>query len=246
MKPSRAASAKRRAVLLAWRNSPAKPTSPHATKFSASGRSVEAETRARHKPRSAPGSPSLTPPTTDANTSCCERLTPARRSRTASNIAKRPESTPCADRRGETCDGERFVSACTSTNNGRCPSSAGTTIEPGTPARRSARNNLLASGTLRNPNSVISNRPSSLVEPNRCFTARNKRKAWCRSPSNDSTVSTTCSSTRGPARPPSLVTCPTKTIGRSRALASCTRRCAQPRTCATEPGAEFSSGSAIA
>ena len=37
--------------------------------------------------------------------------------------------------------------------------------------------------------------PNSSVAPNRCFNARSNRNAWCRSPSNDSTVSTTCSST---------------------------------------------------
>ena len=59
-------------------------------------------------------------------------------------------------------------------------------------------------------------------------------------------MSTTCSSTRGPASPPSLVTWPTKIVGMLRRFASCTRRCAQPRTCTTEPGAEPSAGSATA
>jgi hypothetical protein len=62
-------------------------------------------------------------------------------------------------------------------------------------------------GTGRSPAPVISNTPSSLTAPKRFFTARTTRCAWCRSPSNDSTVSTTCSSTFGPARLPSLVTC---------------------------------------
>ena len=81
------------------------------------------------------------------------------------------------------------------------------------------------------------------MEPKRCLTARRSRRAWWRSPSKASTVSTTCSSTRGPARPPSLVTWPTSTTATPRALASCTRRWAHSRTCTTEPGAEASSGS---
>ena len=51
------------------------------------------------------------------------------------------------------------------------------------------------------------------MDPKRCLVARSRRRAWWRSPSNDSTVSTTCSSTRGPASPPSLVTWPTSDDG---------------------------------
>ncbi len=69
-----------------------------------------------------------------------------------------------------------------------------------------------ASGTAIRPAVAISNSPSSFVGPKRCFDARSSRSAWWRSPSNCNTVSTTCSSTRGPARPPSLVTWPTSTI----------------------------------
>ena len=52
------------------------------------------------------------------------------------------------------------------------------------------------------------------------LTARRSRRAWWRSPSNESTVSTTCSSTRGPARAPSFVTWPMRTTATSRRLAS--------------------------
>ena len=111
--------------------------------------------------------------------------------------------------------------------------------------RRAGRRGTARSGRGRRPGrrSVISNRPSSLVEPKRCLTARSRRRAWWRSPSNDSTVSTTCSSTRGPASPPSLVTWPTRTTAMPRSLASRTSRWAHSRTCTTEPGAEPSSGS---
>ena len=160
-----------------WRISPPRPTSPHTTKSPGAGVFVAAETSARHKPRSLPGSFNFTPPTTDAYTSCCDRLMRARRSRTASNIAKRPGSRPCALRRAGALPDVALVSACTSTSNGRWPSSVGTTTEPGVPGRRSAKNILLASGTPTKPSSVISNKPSSLVEPKRCFTARIMRSA---------------------------------------------------------------------
>ncbi len=135
------------------------------------------------------------------------------------------------------------TSACTSTSSGRWPSSTGATTDPGTPGWRSARNSALGSGTPTSPASPISNRPSSWVLPKRCLVARSMRRAWWRSPSNDSTVSTRCSSTRGPARPPSLVTWPTSTTLTPRALASATSRWAHPRTWPTDPGADPRSGS---
>ena len=64
--PSRAASASRRGVRLTWRISPARPTSPHATRSAASGRPVAADARARQRARSAPGSDTRTPPTAEA------------------------------------------------------------------------------------------------------------------------------------------------------------------------------------
>ena len=116
--------------------------------------------------------------------------------------ASRPLSRPCAERRGG--GARRATSACTSTSNGRCPSSTGATTEPGVPGRRSARNSADGSGTPSSPAPVIANRPSSSVDPKRCLTARSSRRAWWRSPSNDSTVSTRCSRPVGrPARRPS-------------------------------------------
>ena len=56
-----------------------------------------------------------------------------------------------------------------------CPRATGATTEPGTSGRRSARNSADASGTSASPSPRISNTPSSLVAPNRCFTARRKR-----------------------------------------------------------------------
>ena len=54
------------------------------------------------------------------------------------------------------------------------------------------------------------------------------------------TVSTMCSSTRGPASAPSLVTWPTSTMAQPLDLAVRVSWAAHSRTCATEPGAEVS------
>ena len=89
-------------------------------------------------------------------------------------------------------------------------------------------------------------RPSSSVGPNRCFSARSIRSAWCRSPSNERTVSTTCSSVRGPASDPSLVTWPTSSVAIPSSLASRCTRIAPSRTWLTEPGPPGASGSCTA
>ncbi len=120
---------------------------------------------------------------------------------------------------------------------------AGNTADPVPPTRRSPRNSLLGSATPHRPPSVISNSPSSPVAPKRCLTARRRRRAWWRSPSKLSTVSTTCSSTLGPARAPSLVTWPTRTVVRVRALASATSAWVHALTWVTEPGAASTSAS---
>ena len=154
-------------------------------------------------------------------------------------------SRPLALRRPVAPCGTGTVSAWTSTSSGRCPSIAGTMTDPATPRRRSARNRCDGSGTPTRPPSVISNSPSSLVGPKRCLTARSSRSAWWRSPSNDSTVSTACSSRRGPASEPSLVTWPTRTMATPRRFASTTSCCAHARTCVAEPGATATRSSAI-
>src|SRR5205823_4447663 len=62
-----------------------------------------------------------------------------------------------------------------------------------------------------------------------------------RSPSNCSTQSTRCSSTRGPATEPSLVTWPTRIVATPDSFATRNSRPAASRTWATDPGAEPSS-----
>ena len=73
------------------------------------------------------------------------------------------------------------------------------TAVPGEPRSRSDRNSSEGLVTSRKPAPVISNTPISSVGPKRFFTARRMRN-WCEpSPSNESTASTMCSTTRGPA-----------------------------------------------
>ena len=89
------------------------------------------------------------------------------------------------------------TSACTSTRKQRVPSTATCTAAPaaGPPSPRNRpRGRRRRAG--RRP--VISKTPSSLVDPKRFLAARSVRKKRWRSPSNWSTVSTMCSSTRGP------------------------------------------------
>ena len=109
-------------------------------------------------------------------------------------------------------------SACTSTSTGRVPSRPANTALPATLPRRSARNSADGLATSARPRSVISNTPISSVAPKRFFTARRMRNWWPRSPSKYSTASTMCSSTRGPAMAPSLVTWPTSTSANCRRL----------------------------
>jgi hypothetical protein len=86
--------------------------------------------------------------------------------------------------------------------------------------------------------SDISNTPISSVGPKRFFTARRIRK-WCPwSPSKDTTASTMCSTTRGPAICPSLVTWPTRITAVPEVLAKRISAWALPRTCVTVPGAD--------
>ena len=81
------------------RISPPRPTSPKATRSAGSGRLTTAEASARARARSAAGSTTRMPPTAEAKTSVRPSGTPARCSSTASNRARRPASTPWAERR---------------------------------------------------------------------------------------------------------------------------------------------------
>ncbi len=85
------------------------------------------------------------------------------------------------------------------------------------------------------PSSFRSKQPTSSVGPYRFFTARSSRSRECRSPSNWHTTSTRCSSSRGPAMEPSLVTWPTSSVVMLRRLAAAMMEAATSRTCDTPP-----------
>ena len=134
------------------------------------------------------------------------------------------------------CDS--LTSACTSTRNGRVPSRDTITTLPDTGCSCCARK--IADGLLTGfrPWSVIAKMPSSLTAPKRFFTARMTRNRVEVSPSKYRTVSTMCSSTRGPASWPSLVTCPTRKMATFDCLAKRTSMAVLSRIWLTEPGAD--------
>src|SRR5262249_19718118 len=116
---------------------------------------------------------------------------------------------------------------------------------PSSPAQRpgrSARNAADGFCTSASPRSPISKTPTSLVDPKRFFTARSTRNECAPSPSKYSTVSTRCSSTRGPASAPSLVTWPIRMHAVPLALACAVSSAADSRPCPTLPGADASGG----
>ena len=154
-----------------------------------------------------------TPPATLTNTSAPASDGPPWRASTASTIASRLRSIPVATRRGGTIS-VGATSAWTSTSSGRVPSIEQSTTEPGA-ALASATNLADGSSTSTSPPERISNTPTSLVAPKRFLSARRVRKLRSRSPSKKSTQSTRCSSTRGPATAPSLVTWPTRITAQS-------------------------------
>src|SRR4029077_9003171 len=94
----------------------------------------------------------------------------------------------------------------------RRPASVPVTQVPAAGRRCGERNRPLGSASPIRPYSPRSKQPTSSVGPNLFFTARTMRSCECRSPSKCSTTSTRCSSVRGPATEPSLVTCPTRIV----------------------------------
>ena len=240
MKPSLAASFNRSCPRGAGRTSPAKPISPNTTKPLGNGLLRNEDTIASSTAKSAAGSVIFTPPTALMNTSWSKHATPACRCSTASSIAKRFCSNP-TDRRRAVGACEASTSAWTSTSNGRVPSCVTMTQEPATSSLCCDRKIADGLVTPFSPFSVMANTPSSLTAPKRFLIARIRRNDDCVSPSKYNTVSTMCSSTRGPARLPSLVTWPTMISVMPVAFATRVSCAAHSRTCATEPGAEDNS-----
>ena len=133
------------------------------------------------------------------------------------------------------CSAASPTSACTSVTSARRPSIVTVTQVPATGVAPWARNSPDGSGSPTMPSSRRSKQPTSSAGPKRFFTVRTSRSRECRSPSKDSTTSTRCSSVRGPAIAPSLVTWPTSSVAMPRDLASRIRVLATSRTCATPP-----------
>ena len=174
LKPSRSASASRRSNCETDRNSPDSPISPSATRSPGTGLSRCDDAIASASDRSAAGSRTRRPPTTDAITSCEASGRPTRRLSTAETSTRRFTSSPLAVRRGAGVT-VGLVSACTSTSSGRLPSSVGTIAEPTASPARSAMNASDGFATSRMPPAVISNTPTSSTEPKRFFTPRSSR-----------------------------------------------------------------------
>ena len=132
--------------------------------------------------------------------------------------------------------GEAVTSACTSASSGRRPSMLTATQVPGTCWTWFSTNSPVGSVTAMMPSLDRSKQPTSSTGPKRFFIARTIRKRELRSPSKCSTTSTRCSSTRGPAMEPSLVTWPTSTVAMLRVLATRIRAAATSLTWVTPPG----------
>ena len=97
VEPHRTASASRRGRLGTWRTSPARPTSPNATRSAGRARPVAAEARASATARSAAGSTTRMPPAAEAKTSTSARA--ARRARLEDGQRHRQAATVQADHR---------------------------------------------------------------------------------------------------------------------------------------------------
>ena len=83
------------------------------------------------------------------------------------------------------------------------------------------------------------------MPPKRFLYARTMRYSPDWSPSKYSTVSTRCSSSRGPAIAPSLVTWPTTNVAQPVRFANSISTCVQSRICETLPANDSTSGSHI-
>ncbi len=153
------------------------------------------------------------------------------RSRTAATSWNRRRSRPVACRRPEPSPGA--TSACTSTARARLPDRGNAVAAPGTTAWLTSRS--VGSTSVR-PSGRISNQADSPSAPNRFLLAPSTRIPERWSPPNANTTSTACSSARGPARSPSLVTWPVIITATPSDLARPTRASVQVRTCATPPG----------
>ena len=150
-------------------------------------------------------------------------------------MARREPSTPDVVRRGRSCDAGA-TSDCTSASSGRRPSIVTATQVPATRPWWRSTKMPVGSVTAVMPSGPRSKQPTSSTGPKRFLIARTIRNRLPDSPSKCSTTSTRCSSTRGPAIEPSLVTWPTSTTVMPRVLATRTSAAATSLTWVTPPG----------
>ena len=244
LKPMVAASATRRSDCATGLSSPPRPTSPKNAMSFGVGRSAKDDAMASATATSVDGSSSFSPPTMFTKTSCWCSLEPRQNfPSTASSSCRRsglnPTAVLTAGVGGAPCSAaaRSAHSACTSSMNGREPCTVTVGAEDTSAVRmRSPMNRALGEGTGHSPSSRISNTPTSSTEPYRFLCPRSTRTARSASPSMYSTTSTMCSSTRGPAMSPLLVTCPMMNTGMPAVFAACSSAVAHSRTCDVDPG----------
>ena len=104
------------------------------------------------------------------------------------------------------------TSAWTSTNTGREPTIDATTHDPGASLRRERKNRADGLAISSSPVERIAKTQISSIDPKRFLYARKMRTSPLASPSKYNTVSTRCSTMRGPAIEPSFVTWPTMNV----------------------------------
>ena len=110
---------------------------------------------------------------------------------------------------------------------------------------RSSRKKAVGSSTMFMPVRSMRKTSISSEEPNRFLNTRMSLWDCFLSPSRESTVSTMCSRSLGPASAPSLVTCPTKRAHTPRLRQYSMMRVATARTWFTLPGRPSTSGQAM-
>ena len=172
------------------------------------GLSARLDASASATGRSQAVSVTSSPPTRFTNTSCSCSDTPAWRFITANNMATRWASSPCATRRGEP---KRMRSTRRLQLDQQRPATVARDRHDAARRRRARarQENRRRIAHLAQAGSPMWKNASSPTEPKRFLVARTLRKRLDASLSKYSTVSTRCSSTRGPAMAPSLVTWPT-------------------------------------
>ena len=196
-RPRRCASRIRRSACGTLRSLPVRPISPNATSGPV-GRPRWADAIAIAIARSAAGSCTSTPPATLTNTSAepsgssawrCEHGEDHREAVAVDAGGEAPRHLQLARRDQRLHLEQQRPRALDGAGDDRARPAADRRGRAAPTGRRPGRA----------PCDVISNTPISAVEPNRFLTARSTRRSPVRSPSNISTASTRCSSTRGPA-----------------------------------------------